>query len=42
MIFRQLLQPLSSTCIYLIGCEDSGQAAPINPAGETVAHASGA
>ena len=26
MIFRQLFEPLSSTCTYLLGCEDTGAA----------------
>ena len=26
MIFRQLFEPLSSTCTYLLGCEDTGTA----------------
>ncbi len=31
MIFRQLFEPLSSTYTYLIGCEETGQAALIDP-----------
>ena len=31
MIFRQLLEPLSSTYTYLLGCEESGQAILIDP-----------
>lgn len=32
MIFRQLFEPLSSTYTCLLGCEDSGEAALIDPA----------
>ncbi len=32
MIFRQLFEPLSSTCIYLLGCEETGQAILADPA----------
>ena len=31
MIFRQLFEPLSSTCTYLVGCEETGQAVLIDP-----------
>lgn len=31
MIFRQLVEPLSNTLTYLIGCEDTGQALLIDP-----------
>jgi sulfur dioxygenase len=31
MIFRQLLEPLSSTYTYLVGCEDTGLAVLIDP-----------
>lgn len=31
MIFRQLVEPLSNTFTYLIGCEDTGQALLIDP-----------
>nr|WP_306463980.1 MBL fold metallo-hydrolase [Nitrosospira sp. NpAV] len=31
MIFRQLFEPLSSTCTYLLGCEETGQAVLIDP-----------
>ena len=31
MIFRQLFEPLSSTCTYLLGCEDTGAALLIDP-----------
>ena len=31
MIFRQLFEPLSSTCTYLLGCEETGQAILIDP-----------
>ena len=31
MIFRQLFEPLSSTCTYLIGCQDTGLALLIDP-----------
>ena len=31
MIFRQLFEPLSSTYTYLLGCEDTGEAALIDP-----------
>jgi sulfur dioxygenase len=31
MIFRQLFEPLSSTCTYLLGCEATGQALLIDP-----------
>lgn len=31
MIFRQLLEPLSSTYTYLLGCEETGQALLIDP-----------
>lgn len=36
MIFRQLFEPVSSTYTYLIGCEQTGQAALIDPVLETV------
>jgi glyoxylase-like metal-dependent hydrolase (beta-lactamase superfamily II) len=36
MIFRQLFEPVSSTYTYLIGCEQTGQAALIDPVIETV------
>lgn len=31
MIFRQLVEPISSTYTYLIGCEETGQAVLIDP-----------
>lgn len=31
MIFRQLLEPLSSTYTYLLGCEETGQAVLTDP-----------
>lgn len=31
MIFRQLFEPVSSTCTYLLGCEETGQAVLIDP-----------
>ena len=31
MIFRQLFEPLSSTCTYLLGCEETGLAVLIDP-----------
>jgi sulfur dioxygenase len=31
MIFRQLFEPVSSTYTYLLGCEETGQAALIDP-----------
>ncbi|MEP6790766.1 MAG: MBL fold metallo-hydrolase [Ramlibacter sp.] len=31
MIFRQLLEPISSTYTYLLGCEETGQAVLIDP-----------
>lgn len=31
MIFRQLIEPLSSTYTYLLGCEETGQALLIDP-----------
>ena len=31
MIFRQLVEPLSNTCTYLIGCEHTGLAVLIDP-----------
>lgn len=31
MIFRQLFEPLSSTCTYLVGCETTGLALLIDP-----------
>jgi glyoxylase-like metal-dependent hydrolase (beta-lactamase superfamily II) len=31
MLFRQLFEPLSCTCTYLIGCEETGQALLIDP-----------
>ena len=31
MIFRQLIEPLSNTCTYLLGCETSGLAVLIDP-----------
>lgn len=36
MIFRQLFEPVSSTYTYLIGCDENGQAALIDPVLETV------
>lgn len=36
MIFRQLFEPQSSTYTYLIGCEQTGEAALIDPVLETV------
>ena len=36
MIFRQLFEPISSTYTYLLGCEESGEAALIDPVLETV------
>jgi len=36
MIFRQLFEPVSSTYTYLIGCEETGQAAVIDPVLESV------
>ena len=36
MIFRQLFEPVSSTYTYLIACEQSGEAALIDPVLETV------
>lgn len=36
MIFRQLFEPGSSTYSYLLGCEETGQAALIDPVLETV------
>jgi len=36
MIFRQLFEPVSSTYTYLIGCEQTGQAALVDPVLETV------
>lgn len=36
MIFRQLFEPTSCTYTYLIGCEQTGQAALIDPVLETV------
>jgi len=36
MIFRQLFEPGSSTYTYLLACEDTGQAALIDPVIETV------
>jgi len=36
MIFRQLFEPVSSTYTYLVGCEQTGQAALIDPVLETV------
>jgi glyoxylase-like metal-dependent hydrolase (beta-lactamase superfamily II) len=35
MIFRQLFEPVSSTYTYLIGCEQTGQAALLDPVLET-------
>jgi len=35
MIFRQLFEPVSSTYTYLIGCEQTGQAALVDPVLET-------
>lgn len=35
MIFRQLFEPVSSTYTYLVGCEQTGQAALIDPVLET-------
>jgi sulfur dioxygenase len=31
MLFRQLFEPLSSTCTYLLGCEETGEALLIDP-----------
>ena len=31
MIFRQLFEPLSSTCTYLLGCTETGQAVLVDP-----------
>lgn len=36
MIFRQLFEPVSSTYTYLIGCEQTGHAALIDPVLESV------
>jgi len=36
MLFRQLFEPQSSAYTYLIGCEESGEAALIDPVLETV------
>lgn len=36
MLFRQLFEPQSSTYTYAIGCEESGEAALIDPVLETV------
>ncbi|HJP69113.1 MAG TPA: MBL fold metallo-hydrolase [Sphingomicrobium sp.] len=36
MIFRQLFEPESSTYTYLIACEETGQAALIDPVFETI------
>jgi sulfur dioxygenase len=36
MLFRQLFEPVSSTYTYLIGCEETGEAALIDPVVETV------
>jgi glyoxylase-like metal-dependent hydrolase (beta-lactamase superfamily II) len=36
MIFRQLFEPESSTYTYLIGCEQTGKAALVDPVLETV------
>jgi sulfur dioxygenase len=36
MIFRQLFEPQSSAYTYLIGCEETGEAALIDPVLETV------
>lgn len=36
MIFRQLFEPQSSAYTYLLGCEESGEAALIDPVLETV------
>ena len=36
MIFRQLFEPVSSTYTYLVGCEQTGQAALIDPVLESV------
>jgi sulfur dioxygenase len=36
MLFRQLVEPQSSTYTYLIACERSGEAALIDPVAETV------
>src|SRR6478672_1506718 len=36
MIFRQLFEPQSSTYTYLLGCEQTGTAALIDPVLETV------
>ena len=31
MIFRQLVEPLSSTYTYILGCEQTGRAVLIDP-----------
>ena len=31
MIFRQLFEPVSSTCTYLLGCPGTGQALLVDP-----------
>lgn len=36
MLFRQLFEPDSSTCTYLIGCEETGEALLIDPVLETI------
>ena len=36
MLFRQLFEPVSSTYTYLLGCEQTGQAALIDPVLDTV------
>ena len=36
MIFRQLFEPVSSTYTYLLACEETGQAALIDPVLDTV------
>jgi len=36
MIFRQLFEPVSSTYTYLVGCEQTGEAALIDPVLESV------
>ena len=35
MIFRQLVEPISSTYTYLVGCDETGEAALIDPVLET-------
>jgi sulfur dioxygenase len=36
MLFRQLFEPVSSTYTYLLACEQTGQAALVDPVLETV------